>query len=113
MSPFINTCLFPCCSEPELKTEAPTGGSSGLNSDMADAFRKLAGILSGAQQARTAAAAAFGFWCRWRSRRPPGPQRPAFQSYRCRSPAAGTELQTQTRLLPAMRVLRPASEPST
>ncbi|KAL4447518.1 hypothetical protein ABPG75_004737 [Micractinium tetrahymenae] len=32
--------------EPELKTEAPTGNSSGLNTDMADAFRKLAGLLS-------------------------------------------------------------------
>ncbi|KAL4434643.1 hypothetical protein ABPG77_002766 [Micractinium sp. CCAP 211/92] len=32
--------------EPELKTEAVTGTSSGLNSDMADAFRKLASILS-------------------------------------------------------------------
>lgn len=38
------------CSEPELKTEAVTGTSSGLNSDMADAFRKLASILSGARQ---------------------------------------------------------------
>lgn len=43
----INVSGF-LCSEPELKTEAVTGTSSGLNSDMADAFRKLAGIVSGA-----------------------------------------------------------------
>ncbi len=46
----FDSCIRRHCSEPELKTEAVTGTSSGLNSDMAEAFRKLASILSGARQ---------------------------------------------------------------